>query len=298
MPRVSLVKSADSYDAVSRALGLIKSDVKPPSKPVLVKPNLVSATRELSETPVAAVRAVLDFLRELGVEKFIVGEATAGSGDTMAAFEHFGYTALQDDCDVQLVDLNRDETVDAVAYDTDCSPRKLDVARTVADSYRVSVARMKTHDSAIVTLAVKNLAVGSIIPNRSKLSHSYRAMNLTLARMNMDRPPDLSVIDGVVGMEGSGPVGGTAVASGVAVAGVDAAAVDAVGARVMGYDPETIGFLHYLMALGGFTPADIEVLGEKVEDCTTKYKDHPQYQAQLEWHVEDWRAILRAAGPA
>jgi len=214
----------------------------------------------------------------------------------MAAFERYGYTSLLDDYDVQLVDLNKDETVDVVAYDADCRPMTLQIARTVVDSYRVSVARMKTHNRAIATLAVKNLAVGSIIPNRSKLSHSYRAMNLTLARMNMERPPSLSVIDGVVGMEGNGPVGGTAKNSGVALAGIESAAVDVVGAQVMGYDPLTLGHLYYLMELRGFAVGDIQVLGENLQDCVTKYEDHPDYEAQLGWHVDGWRELLRKAG--
>jgi len=298
LTRVSLVRGDESYDAVARALSLVRDDVKAPSGPVLIKPNLVSGRVDLCATPVAAVRAVLDFLQELGVKRFIVGEGTAGGGDTVAAFERYGYTALRDDYDVQLVDLNADRTIDAVAYDADCRPMTLRVARLVADSYRVSVARMKTHDTVIATLAVKNLVVGSIVnSDRSRLSHAYRAMNLTMARMNMERPPDLSVIDGVVGMEGDGPVSGTAKASGVALAGVDAAAVDVIGAQVMGYDPRTIGYLHYLMELQGFTPGDIQVLGEQVADCATKYKDHPHYEAELQWQVDEWREILGKAVP-
>ena len=278
---------------------LVRDDVRVPSKPVLIKPNLVSDTVELSATPVAAVRAVLDFLHELGVREFVLGEGTADGEDTAVAFERFGYTALQDDYDIRFVDLNSDDTVDAAAYDPECGLMTLRVARTVVDSYRVSVARMKTHDSVIATLAVKNLVVGSIVQkDRSRLCHSARPMNLTMARMHMDRPPDLSVIDGVVGMEGSGPVSGTAIASGVALAGADAAAVDVVGARVMGYDPRTIGYLRYLMELGHFAPDDIQVLGETVEDCATKYKDHPGYAAQLEWHVENWRDALAEGVPA
>ena len=293
MPRVSLVKSSESYDAVSRALSLIKNDVKVPDRPVLVKPNMVSANVDLCATPVEAIRAVLDFLKELGVRRFVVGEAT--TGDTMAAFKRYGYTSLPDDYDVQLVDLRKDEAVDAIAYDADCKPMTLQVSRTVVDSYRVSVARMKTHNRTFATLAVKNLAVGSIIPNRSKFCHVYRAINLTLARMNMERPPDLSVTDGVVGMEGSGPVNGTAKHSGVALAGIDSTAVDAVGAQVMGYDPEMIGHLYYQMELEGLAPGDIEVVGEKVADCVTRYKDHPEYEAQLDWRVDGWRGILGGA---
>ena len=297
MPNVSLVKGEESYDAVRRALELIENDVKVPSKPVLVKPNLVSGRTELSATPVAAVRAVLDFLQELGVRKFILGEGTAEGGDTMGALQEFGYMSLKDDYDLEVVDLNQDETIEVVAYDANNKPMKLRVARTVLDSYRVSVARMKTHDTVVATLAVKNLAVGSIVnTDRRSLSHAFPAMNLTLTRMNMERPPDLSIIDGVVGMEGAGPVSGTAVSSGVALAGVDSLAVDIVGAQVMGYDPSTIGYLHYLMELQGLSRDDIRVLGEKVETCVTKHKDHPTYREQLKWQVDDWRKILAGDG--
>ena len=293
MVNVALVKGNESYDAVRRALGLIRNDVVPPSKPVLIKPNAVSGRAELCATPVPALRAVLDFLQELGVKKFILGEGTAEGGDTMSAFEKFGYMALKDDYELDIVDLNRDETIEVTAYDSNDRPMKLQVARTVLDSYRVSVARMKTHDTVIATLAIKNLAVGSIVnPDRRNLSHAYSAMNLTLARMNMERPPDLSIIDGIIGMEGNGPVSGTAISSGVALASADSTAADMLGAQVMGYDPSTIGYLHYLMELQGLTLDDINVLGAKAKDCVTKYKDHPTYKSQLKWQVNDWRAIL------
>jgi uncharacterized protein (DUF362 family) len=169
----------------------------------------------------------------------------------------------------------------------------LKMARTVLDSYRVSVARMKTHDTVIATLAIKNLAVGSIVnPDRRNLSHAYPAMNLTMARMNMERPPNLSIIDGIIGMEGDGPVSGTAISSGVALASTDSTAVDMVGAQVMGYDPSTIGYLHYLMELQELTLDDIHVLGDTVKACVAKYKDHPTYKSQLKWQVDGWRNLL------
>lgn len=297
MVNVSLVKGRESYDAVRRALELIKDDVEIPDKPVLVKPNMVSGSVALAATPVEAMRATLDFLQEQGVKKFIVGEGTA-EGDTMAAFQRFGYRALEDEYDVQLVDLNKDETVEATVFDSGLRPARARIAKTVVDSYRVSVARMKTHDTVIVTLAIKNLAVGSIVnaDRHAGLSHAFPAMNFSLAKMNTDRPPHLSVIDGVVGMEGRGPVSGTAVSSGVALAGVDATAVDAIGALVMGYDPSRIGYLYYLMDARGLSVDDICVLGEEPQACNTRYKDHPGYQAQLRWQVDDWRRVYASAG--
>lgn len=292
MVNVSLVRGTESYDAVRRALNLIKDDVKIPARPVLIKPNMVSGTVELSATPVDAVRATLDFLQELGVRSFLIGEGTAEGGDTMAAFQRFGYTALKDEYDVRFVDLNRDETVETTVFDAQLKPTTVRIARTVVDSYRVSVARMKTHDTVIVSLAVKNLAVGSIVnADRRRLSHAYPAMNFSLAKLNTERPPDLAVVDGVVGMEGAGPVSGSAVSSGVALAGVDAVAVDAIGAVVMGYDPSRIGYLYYLMDVRSLLVADIRVLGEEPKECNTKYKDHPGYEAQLQWQVDDWRRV-------
>lgn len=293
MHNVALVKGNRSYDAVKQALELIKGEVEvPASKPVLVKPNLVSARVDLSATPVDAVRAVLDFLKEKGVKHFILGEGTA-EGATMDAFKRFGYTALKDEYDLELRDLNRDATVEAVVLGADLKPAKLRISRTFVDSYRVSVARMKTHDTVIVTLAVKNMGVGSVVnADRRSFSHAYPAMNLSLARMEMDRPTHLAIIDGVVGMEGAGPVSGTARPTGVALAGINATAVDVVGAQVMGYNPAQIGYLHYLMHLQGFSPLDIAVLGENVEACTSRYKDHPDYRAQRKWQVEDWHKVI------
>lgn len=294
MPSVSLVRGDDSYYAVAGALSLIKGDVRVPDRPVLVKPNMVSGRIDLAATPVPAVRATLDFLREQGVREFIVGEGTA-AGDTMAAFDHFGFKKLADDYDIEFVDLNKDETIEVDAYDSNCQPMKLHVARTVRDSWRVSVARMKTHDSVIVTLAIKNMAVGSIVQReRSRLSHGARSMNLTLARMNRERGPDLSVIDGIIGMEGSGPVSGTAKKAGVALASADSVAIDVVGAQVMGYDPHEIGYLHYLMELQGLEPDNIDVLGEHVTDCVTKFKDHPRIDNQRQWHMDNWQDVFEA----
>jgi len=294
MHNVSLAKGEKSYDAVRRALELIKDDVKvPTSRPVLVKPNLVSARIELSATPVDAVRAVLDFLKEKGVEHFILGEGTA-EGTTMDAFKRFGYNALKDEYDLEMRDLNKEPMTEGIVFSSALKPVKVRMSRIFADSYRVSVARMKTHDTVIATLAVKNMGVGSVInPDRNDLlSHAYPAMNLSLARMETDRPSGLAIIDGVVGMEGEGPVAGTAKATGVALAGTNAAAVDVIGAKVMGYDPQQIGYLHYLMQLQSFSPPDIRVLGETVEACASKYKDHPGYKAQCKWQAEGWRDIV------
>jgi uncharacterized protein (DUF362 family) len=123
-------------------------------------------------------------------------------------------------------------------------------------------------------------------------SHIPRPLNLSLARLAHVLPIHLAVIDGVVGMEGNGPVKGTPVQSGVALAGTDALAVDLVGAELMGFDPRTIGYLWYLSQQRGLSREDVRVLGDDPTTCVTRYQPCDMLQEVLAWWVPDWRNYL------
>ena len=56
----------------------------------------------------------------------------------------------------------------------------------------------------------------------------------------LTRTPDLAIVDGIVGMEGDGPLNGTAKPVGVLVMGADLVAVDATCCRLMGLPPERV----------------------------------------------------------
>ena len=308
MVRVGLARGSKSYETVRRALETVREDVHvPEGLPVLIKPNMVSDTVELAATPVDAVRATMDFLMELGVERFIVGEGTAGpKGDTMGAFERFGYLSLRDDYDVELRDLNQDEHVTFEALDVDLKPVTIRLHKTYFNSYVVSVARMKTHLQVIVTLSLKNIAIGAINnPDRHSLawhepepgafSHDPQPLNLYIARVCQAIPPRLAVIDGVVGMEGNGPINGTPVSSGVALASTDGLATDLVGTELMGFDPRTIGYLWYLTQLRGLSREDIEVVGEDPSTCLTRYRPYDGLPELLPWWVKDWKGYLEGS---
>jgi len=305
MVRVGLNTGSGSYDTVRGALGLIRDDVSiPRDKPVLVKPNMVVPDRALAATPVDAVRATLDFLREKGVERLIIGEGTATSNpDTLGSFERYGYFALKDSYNVEFRDLNRDEFVRFEGLDADLNPAPLRLAGTYAESYVVSVARMKTHVRTVVTLSIKNTAIGCILnpdrhaptfhePSSGKLSHESRPLNLTIARIAKELMPDLAVLDGVVGMEGNGPSEGSPVSAGIAVASADALAADTVAAEMMGFDPRTVGYLWYLSQIRGLDREAIQIIGEDPATCQRHFKSCDRLQKILGWYVENWRAFL------
>jgi uncharacterized protein (DUF362 family) len=296
MAKVGLSAGDKSYDTVRRALDLISDDIYiPDNLPVLIKPNMVSDHVELAATPVQAVRATLDFLTELGVTKFTIGEGCALNGDTMGAFDRFGYLSLKDNYNVEFRDLNQDDFITFEVLGNNLSWVTVRLAKSYFDSYIVSVARMKTHIDVGVTLTIKNVAIGSILdPDRQPeigglVSHAPKDINLSICRLTKVVFPHLAIIDGVVGMEGDSPINGTPISSGVAVAGTDALAVDEVGTQLMGFDPRTIGYMWYLSNIRNLSAEDIEVLGEDIIYCTKKFTVHERFPKVLGWWVEDWR---------
>lgn len=296
MVNVALVKGKERYEAVTEALELIRGDIKLPDRPVLIKPNLVSTTKdkELAVTHRDSVIATMDFFKGMGVRKFIVADG-AGLGVRLdGALDAFGYRDLQRRYDIEFRDLNFDEPVALTLFDSEFRPKRFEIARTVVDCYRVSVARMKTHDTVVVTLAVKNTVIGSLVgaANKPTVHQGYPAMNLSMARIASTIPNDLSIIDGIVGMEGDGPVGGTAIRPGVVVASADPVACDMIGCELMGFDPDDVGYLYYLRQMQGLSREQIRVLGEKVESCRMKFRPHSRYRDQLGWRVPNWRDLL------
>ena len=93
-------------------------------------------------------------------------------------------------------------------------------------------------------------------------------------------------------MEGEGARKGTPVRSGVALAGTSALAVDLVGAEVMGFDPRTVGYLWYLSRIRKLSRDDVQVLGEDLASCVTRYVPPPRFPELLKWYVKEWECYL------
>ena len=305
MRTVGLARASKSYDAVRKALESIRDGVTlPKDRPILIKPNMVVRDVALCATPVGAVYATLEFLSGLGAREFIIAEGTGTpDGDTLAAFREYGYLQLAERFSVEFCNLHDDEKVPTDAFDGNLQAIPIRVAKRLLTSYVVSVARMKTHIRVVATLAMKNIAVAAIhnpdrhspawhAPDVTKFSHEPRPINLSLARLAQVLPVDLAIVDGVVGMEGNGPVKGTPIRSGVALAGTDALAVDLVGAELMGFDSRTIGYLWYLSQLRGFSRENVMVVGEDPATCVTRYQPSENMQEVLAWWVPDWRHYL------
>lgn len=300
MTRVSLVKGDDRYRNVTKALEMIREDVRPEDlnhKRVIIKPNFVSASVPLAATHVDAVRAVVDFIRSYDPEEIIIAEATA-NGNTEEAFRRYGYDRLEG---VRLVDVEQDDYEMIDVRTMEGGKRKIKVSKTILDAdFRVSVARAKTHDHACCTLSLKNM-MGSVLhvdhvwmhgadeeptsPIEKAIESNYVLFN-NLVTVVKRVGVDLAIVDGFEGMEGNGPVDGTPVNFRVAAAGVNCVAVDSVMTSAMGFDPRLKGdlFLADEEGLGTSDLKKIEIIGEDLDKVRVKFKPHDNYhETQIQW---------------
>jgi len=288
-PIVALVKSKSHYDGVYKALNLIENEIRESLKgkrKILVKPNFVSTSRQLSATHVDAVRAVLDVISRYYSGSIIVGEGPSSSS-LRNGLINFDYLKLQNEYNIEFVDLNEDDYVELKGFDSQMKPLKLRMSKNLIESdYRISVALPKTHDFVITTLSIKNMVVGGLIRGEKwRIHQGYKAINLNIAKLAKHVMPTLGVIDGFVGMQGRGPVSGDPVNLRAAAASLYPVSLDAVMCKIMGFNPLDIGYLYYLDKWGvGIADLEkIEIIGESIEDLARKFKPHPRYQEMLNW---------------
>lgn len=289
-PVVAVSKGDSRYETVKKTLELIHNDIVRSIKGkrrILIKPNFVSDNVQLAATHVDTVKAILDKISPLTTGEILIGEGSYG--DTFRGYRNFGYMRLKNEYNIELIDLNNDDYVEVNIFDREFREFPIKISKTVYESdFRISAAVMKTHDFVVVTLSIKNMAVGSIIkPYKSEIHQGYPAINLNIYKIAKFIPVHLAVIDGFKAMEGNGPVWGSEVPMGVALAGLDPVAVDAIAAYMMGFNPMDIGYIYYChrFGLGNADIKSINIVGENIEMLRRKFKPHKTIDRQLNWKI-------------
>jgi ferredoxin len=130
----------------------------------------------------------------------------------------------------------------------------------------INLPKLKTHAQMLMTLGVKNL-FGCIVGLRKPEWHFRTGVNREmfaelLVRIHNTVKPCLTIVDGILAMEGEGPGrSGTPRELGVIVGSDDAIALDIVICRMLGSTPDR-SFTNRAARAMGCVPDDIEVLGE------------------------------------
>ncbi len=288
MSKVSIIKGESRRDNIRKSLELIAEGVKKGigEKQVVIKPNFVSTSIQLAASHVDQMKGILDFLKEFYKKRVIVAEAAVG--DTQDGFKNFGYNSLLDKYDVELMDLNQGPYKSIPIIDSSGRAFNVRVSGLLLDkgNYLISAAKLKTHDTVVVTLSIKNMAMGSVLHfDKVKVHQNLRQTNLNIVRLAEQVLPDLSVIDGLVGMQGNGPTSGDPIQVGIAIASTDPLASDRIACEVMGIDFLKVGYLYYCAerGLGEADINNIKVVGASIKECITPFTLHSHVDEQYKW---------------
>jgi len=336
--KVALVSGEDRKENIRKCLDLIREDLAQIKNAgnILIKPNLVAVKPDFANTHVEAVEAVIEFIRETAPDTPItVGESSASAFynglPTAKVFKDYDYYRLEKKYNrVSLTDFDEDREfihspVHSIVGDTHLRITK----RAEEFDYKVSLSIPKTHNFAIATLGIKNMAglvmrqdmamihglkggievdapktfldklpAGTVSKARRLLPNwfinflfrqypgyrkSVKMIHHNIAELAKRLWPDLVVLDGFICMEGDGPVDGTHVILKTAIASVDQVKADGVGARLIGFEPEEIGYLFYLQQedMGEYSLENL--VGDNLNQVKRKFKPHGTYDIQSQW---------------
>ena len=258
-----------------RELGVAPEEIR--SKTILLKPNLVEThvgADHINTHPLVIRGAVEAFLR-LGAAKVLVAEGPGHCRDTLRLLEESGWGEILIEDRIPFVDLNYDDVYTVRNLGRQSRLKTLTFPATIRRAdWIVSMPKLKTHHWAGVTLSMKNLfgVMPGMFYGWPKNVLHWAGIEKSILDINATLRPDFAIVDGIVGMEGDGPIMGTPRHVGVLAMGRNFLAVDATCTRIMGLNPHKIRYLAAASDwLGPIREEQIIQCGEAIESVRANF---------------------------
>jgi len=272
--------SEDLYDLVRRIITDHKLNVR--GRRVVLKPNLVEFDeRTVINTNPKLVHAALEAFRAAGAAGVRVAEGPGHRRLTLDLADAAGYFSTIPGFESVFTDLNLDEITRIPLMRPKSKLESLYLPNTVLGcDLLVSMPKMKTHHWAGATLGMKNLfglVPGGVYGWPKNVLH-WAGINESIADLHQLFPKTFTLVDGIVGMEGNGPIQGTPRPAGVIVAGASPVAVDATCCRIMGLDPTRIGYLRLAGGEENLGEHLISQTGENIGSVALRFSVLPELE--------------------
>jgi len=247
-----------------------------PGERIALKPNLLlgASPEQAITTHPAVVAAVALEVREAGAYPVVIESPGSGVVHTRAVIERvYRKAGLRAVADEYGFDLSVDTGWQAVSHPEARLVRRLEIMTPILEVDGViNLAKFKTHTFMTFTGATKNLF--GVIPGLNKVGYHGRLPSAErFADMLLDVAgfvrPRLSIVDGVLGLEGKGPgTGGDPRHLGVLLAGADPVAIDVACCRIARIDTAAVPVLGMARERGLWSgrAADVDTLGVPVTD--------------------------------
>jgi uncharacterized protein (DUF362 family) len=227
-----------------KPLGGFKKYIKK-GEQVLLKANLLTATapEKTVVTHPAIIGAVAKAVLKVGGTP-IIGDSPSGQFTKRRLKKVYNRTGLIDLSKELGMELNYDTNYKEVTIPNGKKLEKALICSFVLNADKViALPKVKTHSLMMMTLATK-IMYGAV-PGLTKVRyHSKFIRRKAFADMLLDilsvTTPDLVIMDGVVGMQGDGPMGGTPVELGVVLASDNSVALDIAVCKMLDIEPTGI----------------------------------------------------------
>ena len=265
------------------AEGLRLFPINVTGKTVVLKPNLVDYIpgNAINTHPLLVLAAAESF-RRLGAKSVLVAEGPGHQRDTQLVLSQSGYQQSLRDEKIRFVDLNRDELIRTPLRAGYTGMKDLWLPRTVLEAdFLVSMPKIKAHHWSGVTLSMKNMF--GVVPGArygwpKNILH-WKGIQESILDLCATVPIRFVIADGIVAMEGNGPLNGTPRSLSKIVLADDPVAADATCARLMGFHPDRVGHIREASRfLGNASPMLIEQIGETVNPPTRPFQVVPEFQ--------------------
>lgn len=226
---------------------------------VVIKPNLcyLAPWESGITTNVELVEHLITYLKKHNpsLPIFIV-ESDNNDRKCDDAFAQLGYIVLKDKYDIELLNLTNEPyqevEIPGLHY-------TINIPEIFFENvFFISIAQLKVHLYQMITCIYKNQF--GCVPDEVKMRY-HQYMEETLYTLNKLIKPDISIIDGKVGLEGIGPVTGNPIKVDLMMISDDPTAMDTIAAEIMGLDPKEVPHLKYAYRREAKEPEDFKIEG-------------------------------------
>ncbi len=271
MSRVAIARAnpADIGTAVATVLELAGCTARfTPGLKVVVKPNLITDNPAyIARGANTSIPVLESLLQQLADSKcrVVVGESEVGThtqGRRLAqTVRYMELDALCKRYGAIFANFTEDRKVtvpvDGLHF------RRFELSYQQAEAELViTIPKIKTHKYATMTCSIKNM-YGMIPESRRVIYHRWLSQAI-VDITTVFKGRLITLVDGIIAMEGNGPVYGEPIAMNMVLSSQDLVASDTICARLIGLDPHAIEHLRLAEQRGLGSSHDIELVGDDV----------------------------------